>query len=79
MIGFGLAIGLGGAFALTRVMSGLLFGVSATDVTTFGLIPVVLAVIAVVGDVSPGASRDAGRADRGGAGRVRCCGRTELL
>ena len=72
MIGFGLAIGLGGAFALTRVMSGLLFGVSATDVTTFGLIPLILAVIAVVADVSPGASCDAGRADRGGASRVNC-------
>ena len=53
MIGVGLAIGLGGAFALTRVMSGLLFGVSATDVTTFGLIPVVLAVIAVAATYLP--------------------------
>ncbi len=53
MIGVGLAIGLGGAFALTRVMSGLLFGVSATDVTTFGLIPVVLAVIAVAAPYLP--------------------------
>jgi len=34
-------------------MSGLLFGVSATDVTTFGLIPVVLAVIAVAAPYLP--------------------------
>jgi putative ABC transport system permease protein len=32
---FGLVIGLGGAFALTRLMSSLLFGVSTTDRWTF--------------------------------------------
>ena len=32
----GLVIGLGGAFALTRLMSSLLFGVSTTDTVTFG-------------------------------------------
>ena len=53
MVGIGLAIGLGGAFALTRVMSGLLFGVSATDLTTFALIPVVLAVIALAATYMP--------------------------
>jgi putative ABC transport system permease protein len=47
MVGLGLGLGLGGALALTRVMSGLLFGVSATDLTTFGLIPVIFAAIAV--------------------------------
>jgi predicted permease len=31
----GVAIGIGGAFALTRVMKGLLFGVTATDPATF--------------------------------------------
>ncbi|HTE44856.1 MAG TPA: ADOP family duplicated permease, partial [Gemmatimonadaceae bacterium] len=46
IVGLGLVIGLGGAFALTRVMSGLLFGVSATDVMTFGLIPVFFGAIA---------------------------------
>jgi ABC-type antimicrobial peptide transport system permease subunit len=53
MIGIGLALGLVGAFALTRLMSGLLFGVSATDVTTFGLIPLVLGVIAVAATYLP--------------------------
>jgi len=41
----GLVIGLSGAFALTRLMSSLLFGVSARDLTTFVTVAAVLAVI----------------------------------
>jgi len=41
----GLVIGLAGALALTRLMSSLLFGVSATDLTTFLGVAVGLVVI----------------------------------
>jgi putative ABC transport system permease protein len=53
MVGLGLVIGLGGAFALTRVISGLLFGVSATDLATFGVLPLVLGGIALVATYVP--------------------------
>jgi putative ABC transport system permease protein len=44
----GVAIGLGAAFILTRVMSSLLFGVSATDPATFIVISLVLVCVAVL-------------------------------
>ena len=43
----GLAIGLAGAIALTRLMSGLLFAVSATDPLTFSGILILLAAVAL--------------------------------
>jgi predicted permease len=45
----GIAIGLIGAFALTRVLSSLLFGVSATDPPTFIVITFLLMMIALLG------------------------------
>jgi predicted permease len=53
IVGIGLVAGLVGALALTRVMSGLLFGVSATDIVTFGVIPVLLGIVAVVATYVP--------------------------
>jgi ABC-type antimicrobial peptide transport system permease subunit len=44
----GVALGLGAAFGLTRLMTGLLFGVSATDPLTFVGIAALLALVALV-------------------------------
>jgi putative ABC transport system permease protein len=44
----GVAIGSAGAAALTRLMSGLLFGVSATDPMTFVVIALLLSVVALL-------------------------------
>jgi putative ABC transport system permease protein len=44
----GIAMGLAAALALTRVMSSLLFGVSATDPLTFALIAFMLAAVALL-------------------------------
>ena len=49
----GIAIGLAGSFAVTRAMSTLLFGISATDAITFGGISVLLAVVALVSCLAP--------------------------
>ncbi len=45
---FGIVAGVGGALAVTRLMSSLLFGVSATDPETFAIIAVLLAGVALL-------------------------------
>ena len=49
----GIVIGLIAAFALTRVMSTLLFGVTATDPVTFGVISLLLIVVAAIASYIP--------------------------
>jgi putative ABC transport system permease protein len=49
----GVTIGIAAAFALTRVMSTLLFGVSATDPVTFIIIPLLLAGVALLASYIP--------------------------
>jgi putative ABC transport system permease protein len=48
LILLGLAIGLVGAFALTRLIASLLFGVTAKDPITFGAVAVLLAIVALL-------------------------------
>jgi ABC-type antimicrobial peptide transport system permease subunit len=49
----GAVIGLAGAYAVTRVMSNLLFQVAPTDLATFAAIPGVLLVVALVACLIP--------------------------
>ncbi len=49
----GIAIGLGSAFALTRVMSTLLYGINATDAFTFVTTPLLLGTIAIIASYVP--------------------------
>ena len=53
LAGIGIAVGLVGAVALTRVMNSLLFGVSATDALTFATVPALLAAVAFAATVIP--------------------------
>lgn len=53
LVGIGLAAGLAAALALTRLMSALLYGVSASDMVTFGSVAVLLALVALVASLVP--------------------------
>jgi len=59
--GLGLAAGLAGAFLLTRWMSGLLYGVEATDPRIYAVVAVVLAAVALAASLAP--ARRAARVD----------------
>ena len=58
---WGVAIGIGGALVVSRLMRSLLFGVGATDVATFVAVPILLACIALVASYIP--ARRASRID----------------
>ena len=60
-VGAGVAVGLAGAFALTRLLSSLLVGVSATDPAAFLLAPLLLATVALFASTLP--ARRASRLD----------------
>jgi predicted permease len=53
LAGVGIVVGLVGAAALTRVMTGLLFGVGTTDAFTFGIVPALLAAVAFAATIIP--------------------------
>jgi putative ABC transport system permease protein len=49
----GAALGLAGAWLLTRAMTSLLFGITATDPLTFVVVPSTLALVALIASYVP--------------------------
>ncbi len=56
-VGLGIGVGLGAAFALMRVMAGLLYSVSPMDGLTFGAVPLFVVIVAAAAVYVP--ARDA--------------------
>jgi putative ABC transport system permease protein len=61
LVGAGLLLGLGAAFAMTRILESLLFGVGARDPGVFVAVPLLLLVVAVTAMAVP--ARRAARVD----------------
>jgi putative ABC transport system permease protein len=53
LVVFGAVLGLACAYAATRVMSSLLFGVTPTDLATFIAVPLLLFIVALVASLVP--------------------------
>ena len=53
LVGVGVALGLGGAAVLTRLMKSLLFGVTALDPATYVAVPAILFVVALLAGYLP--------------------------
>jgi putative ABC transport system permease protein len=53
LAGIGLAVGLAGAFAVTRLLGSLLFEVTATDPMTFSVVAAILVVVALLASYIP--------------------------
>ena len=53
MAAFGVVIGLGASLAVTRLMSSLLYGISATDPLTFVGVAVLLSFVALLASYIP--------------------------
>ena len=53
MAAFGVVIGIGASLAVTRLMSSLLFGVSATDPLTFAGVAILLSGVALLASYIP--------------------------
>jgi putative ABC transport system permease protein len=53
LVAIGVAVGLAGALALSRVMTSLLYGISATDPATLVIISLVLAAVALLASYIP--------------------------
>lgn len=57
-VAIGVVVGLGGAFGVTRILQGLLFGITPTDPLTFASVTILLVVAALLACMAP-ASRAA--------------------
>jgi putative ABC transport system permease protein len=53
LIGIGLAVGLGGSLALTRLIASQLWGVTATDPATFVIVSLLLILVALTATFIP--------------------------
>jgi putative ABC transport system permease protein len=53
MIGFGLVLGIVGAFALTRLLSSLLYEVKPADPLTFILVALLLGAVSLIASYVP--------------------------
>jgi putative ABC transport system permease protein len=53
LVAIGIAVGVSSAAAAARVISGLLFGISALDPLTFGVVPLLLATMALAASYLP--------------------------
>jgi putative ABC transport system permease protein len=61
LVGFGLVLGLAGAFALGRILEALLFGVGTRDPAVFVAVPLILLAVTVTAMLIP--ARRATRVD----------------
>jgi putative ABC transport system permease protein len=48
LAGLGIAIGLGGALVIARLLSGMLYGIASLDPVSFGLVPLLLVLTALL-------------------------------
>ena len=53
LVAIGVALGLVAAFAISRLLGNLVFGISATDGLTFIGVPIVLSVVAIIANLVP--------------------------
>jgi putative ABC transport system permease protein len=53
LVGMGIAVGVAGALALSRLLGAMLYGVGARDPVTFASVPVLLALVALVATLIP--------------------------
>ena len=53
LAGIGIVLGFGGAFALTRFLKAMLFGIGVTDVVTFATAPFVMMLVVLLATLLP--------------------------